>query len=378
MKNIYIKNLGVKLENPLVSIIILNWKGWEDTLCCLESVYQIDYPNYNVIVVNNGSEESVKNIEEHFSEKKIEESDFIYYTNKDISVEILFKSVKKVETQKYRNLNRELILIKNKHNCGFAEGNNIGVEYALKKFKTDYILLLNNDTLVDINFLKELVKVGESDKNIGSVQSLLLKSDQISIDSLGQKMLIWGANDIRDNFENHLQERTEIFGACAASALYRADLIKEIGLFDKDFFVLLEDVDLSWRIRLKGMKSILASNSIVYHKRGISNTISLKELVNIFIHKTEQELVFKWYHESKNWQIIFIRYYPMKMIFISMIKCPKNFFLTFILFFYSSIKLKKIKSSLKLLFKNKKIRNRNKENKLLANIQKKWIGKDNK
>ena len=360
MKNILLKFRCGKLENPLVSIIILNWKGWEDTLSCLESVYQIDYPNYNVIVVNNGSEESVKHIEEHFS-GKIEESDFIYYKNRDITTEILFKSMQKVETEKYINLNKELILIKNKNNCGFAEGNNIGVEYALRKFKPDYILLLNNDTLVDINFLNELVKVGESDKNIGSVQSLLLKSDQISIDSLGQKMLIWGAKDITDNFENHLQEKIEIFGVCAASALYRTDLIKEIGLFDKDFFVLLEDVDLSWRIRLKGMKSILASKSIVYHKRGISKTISLKEIVNIFIHKTRQELVFKWYHESKNWQIIFIRYYPMRMIFISMIKCPKNFFLTFILFFYSSIKLKKTKSSLKLLIKNKKIRNMNKK-----------------
>ncbi len=280
-----------KLEYPHVSVIILNWKGWRDTIECLKSIYLINYPNYDVIIVNNGLEESLKNIEEYF---KVVESKFFSYSNKNFPLKILDTSIEmRNKINGISNLNKQLILIKNDKNYGFAEGNNIGVEYALKNLKSDYILLLNNDTQVDVNFLNELVKVAESDKNIGSVQSLLLKNDKVSIDSLGQEMLIWGSADITDRFEKPLPPTFEIFGACAASALYRGNLIKKIGLFNKVFFVLLEDVDLSWRIRLSGMKSMLASNSWVYHKRGISESKSLNEVINIIIHEKPPETTFK-------------------------------------------------------------------------------------
>lgn len=353
-----------------VSIIILNWKNYKDTIKCLESVYQIDYPYYDVVMVNNGSEESLKNIENYFNGNIVSESEFFSYSKRSMPLKILEILVK---NNKNLHLNKQLILINNDKNYGFAEGNNIGVGYALKNLKTDYILLLNNDTVVDVNFLKELVKVAESDKNIGSVQSLLLKDDKISIDSLGQKALSWGAEEITVKSEKHLQSKVEIFGACAASALYRSDLIKQISLFDKDFFVLLEDLDLSWRIRLMGMKSMLASNSVVYHKRGISQQRSLNNTINILIHKKTHENLLKWYHGSKNLLIIFIRYYPLKMIFISMIKCPKGLLFTFFLFVYTSIRLKKTRKALRLLLKNIKIRKKNKNNDLLADMQKKWI-----
>ena len=364
------------MEYPHVSVIILNWKSWKDTIECLKSVYQISYPNYNIVVVNNGSQESFKNIEEYFT--VIDDSKFFSYSNKNFPIKILDASLNKNEKNKKFGgyyLNKELILIKNDKNYGFAEGNNIGVEYALKNLKSDYILLLNNDTQVDVNFLNELVKVAESDKNIGSVQSLLLKNDKVSIDSLGQEMLIWGFADITDRLEKPLPPTFEIFGSCAASALYRGNLIKKIGLFNKVFFVLLEDVDLSWRIRLSGMKSMLASNSWVYHKRGISESKSLNEVINIIIHEKPPETLLKWYHESKNWLIIFIRYYPLKMIFISILKCPKKVFITFFLFFYASIMLKKTQKTLQLLLKNLKFRKKNKANYLLNIIQKKWIVK---
>lgn len=361
------------MKYPHVSIIILNWKNYKDTIKCLESVYQIDYPYYDVVMVNNGSEESLKNIENYFNGNIVSESEFFSFSNRNIPVKILDILIKNKKNNKNLHLNRQLILIKNNKNYGFAEGNNIGVGYALKNLKTDYILLLNNDTVVDVNFLKELIKVAESDKNIGSVQSLLLKDDKISIDSLGQKALSWGAEEITVKSEKHLQSKVEIFGACAASALYRSDLIKQIGLFDRDFFVILEDVDLSWRIRLMGMKSMLASNSVVYHKRGISQPMSLKDILNILISEKPPELLLRWHHGNKNCQIVFIRYYPLKMIFISIIKYPKAVFSTISLFFYASIKLKKTRKALRLLLKNIKVRKKNKNNELLADIQKKWI-----
>ena len=366
------------MEYPHVSLIILNWKGWMDTIECLESVYQINYPNYDVLIVNNGTEDSLNNIKEYFGNDVLG-SGLFKHSQMNISTEILNVSIKLVGNEKspeYSDsyINKQLILIDNQKNCGFADGNNIGTQYALTNLVSDYVLLLNNDTLVDKNFLNELVNVAENHVNAGSVQSLLLKSDEKStVDSSGQQMLTWGAKEISEPIETPTKQEIEIFGACAASALYRGDLIKKIGLFDSDFFVLLEDVDLSWKIRLYGLKSYLAVNSVVYHKRGISKTNSMNCIFNTVIHKKNPEKVLKWYHESKNWLIIFIRYYPLRMVFISLFKCPKKVFLTFLLFSYSSIKIGKAKRGIRLLLNNNKIRKKNRKNKLLKDIQNKWI-----
>src|SRR3989339_346256 len=118
------------MNKPLVYILILNWNGKEDTLECLSSLKKIDYPNYKTIVIDNGST--------------------------DDSVKIINKKYPKIK------------IIENKKNLGYAEGNNVGIRYALKN-KADYVLILNNDTIVDKKFLTELVKVGESNEKVGIV-----------------------------------------------------------------------------------------------------------------------------------------------------------------------------------------------------------------
>ncbi|MCE5214153.1 MAG: glycosyltransferase, partial [Methanobacterium sp.] len=105
------------METPKVTIVIVNWNGWEDTIECLKSLYHVNYTNFNIIIVDNHSQDdSVKKIKDYIENKK-------------------------------------LILIVNDENYGFAEGNNIGIRYAQKNFNPDYILLLNNDTIVDKEFL---------------------------------------------------------------------------------------------------------------------------------------------------------------------------------------------------------------------------------
>jgi hypothetical protein len=106
------------MKHKKVFIIILNWNGKEDTLACLASVRNIDYSNFDTIVIDNGSsDESVKAIQKKFPEVKI------------------------IEIGKNR---------------GYAGGNNVGIQYALEN-GADYILLLNNDTIVDSQLLKALI-----------------------------------------------------------------------------------------------------------------------------------------------------------------------------------------------------------------------------
>lgn len=116
-----------------VAIIILNWNGWKDTIECLKSLNNLNYKNYEVIVVDNGStDNSVEKIKEYIENKP-----------------------------KFK-------LIANEKNLGFAGGNNIGIRYALNN-EFEYILLLNNDTVVDENFLKPMVELLESSDDIGFV-----------------------------------------------------------------------------------------------------------------------------------------------------------------------------------------------------------------
>jgi len=353
--------------NPDVSIIILNWNGLKDTLECLKSLHQVNYPNYNIIVVDNySSDNSLFKIREYAGETFKIGYNFFEYCFKD---DIYLNEEKKKNFELTSSKN--LIIIKNDENYGFAKGNNIGIRYALNNLNSQYILLLNNDTVVDKEFLSELINVAESDKNIGSVQSLLLKPGGKTIDSIGQEISLWGAEDkgINSKLTQNI-DNTEIFGACAAAALYPGKIFEEIGLFDEDFFIILEDIDISWKIRLKGLKSILASKSIVYHKRGISEAMSINEI--LFGKKTPQT-IFKWYHGSKNWLIIVVRYYSISLFFRALIKYPHKFFFTFFKCFYSSLKMRKFREVSLILYKNLKFRKKVKNNSLLTDLQTEWI-----
>ena len=163
--------------NPNVSIIILNWNGWKDTIECLESLYQINYPYFNVILLDNGSEDnSIERIKEYTEGNFHVESEFFKYSKENKPVKIFeyteeeIKSLEGIENEFYSiSSNKKLILIKNNKNYGFAEGNNIGMRFILNNLNSDYVLLLNNDTVVDTDFLDELVKVAESEEKIGIV-----------------------------------------------------------------------------------------------------------------------------------------------------------------------------------------------------------------
>ncbi len=315
-----------------VSIIILNWNSWKDTLECLESLYQITYPNYDVIVVDNGSKDnSVQKIKEYCEGKIKVESKFIDYNPNNKPIYVLEYTKEEAERggnpkkEKYFSKlpsDRKLRLILSDKNYGFAEGNNIGIRYALKALNPDYILLLNSDTVADPNFLTELVKVAESDKKIGSVQPLLLKKqvNKNIIDSLG--MVISKFGKISDSAMDKelpnvkLPKTLRIFGTCAACSLYRSEIFRKC-LLDSKFFCIFEDVDLNFKIRLNRLESYLVTTAKVYHARGISGK---KNSFNLFL----------MYHARKNKFSIFLRYYSLHLLLLSLLSVSTCSFLAFI------------------------------------------------
>jgi len=212
---------------PKVSIVILNWNGRLYLKDCLSSVFSQSYPNYEVILVDNGSEDgSVDYVRDNFPNTK---------------------------------------LIVNAANLGFSRGNNIGIRAA----KGKYIATLNNDTRVDRNWVQELVKVAEADEKVGSCQAKIVSfRDRRIIDAVGIRINKCGTPyqiGYGEKDEGQYENVSEVFGACACAALYRKEMLDHVGLFDEDFFTYYEDVDLAWRARLLGWRCVFVPTSLVYH-----------------------------------------------------------------------------------------------------------------
>jgi len=207
---------------PKISVIIVNYNGKILLEKCLESLFKVNYDNFEVILVDNNS-----------TDKTV---DFI--------------------TKNYPSV----ILIKLDSNKGFAEPNNIGSKIA----KGEHLLFLNNDTIVTPNFISELVKVIENDTKIAICQSLLLKLDG-SIDSSGDFIDKLG---VVYNSKTKTDEIREISSARGASMIIRKKIFKELNGFDEKFFVSFEDVDLGWRTWISGYKVVINPKSIVYHLGG--------------------------------------------------------------------------------------------------------------
>jgi GT2 family glycosyltransferase len=280
---------------PKVSIIILNWNGWMDTIECLESLFKISYQNYNIIVIDNGSEDdSIIKIKK-YCEGQIEiRSSYFEYSSNNKPIDYVEYSYSEsgpyldTETiQSDRFPNTKIILIKNGKNYGFTEGNNIGLRYAEKLFGPNYILFLNNDTVVDYEFLNELIYVGEQDQKIGFIgpkvfyynnppeknsplENISGKNNIIQSAGCLENIWIFESKSIGDRELDSCQydldkEVDFIQGSCM---LVKTNMIHEIGYFDKNFFSYKEENDWGLRGHKFGWKSVFAYRSKIWHKGG--------------------------------------------------------------------------------------------------------------
>jgi GT2 family glycosyltransferase len=211
-----------------ISVVVLNFNGKQYLHDCLASLARQTCEDYEVIVVDNGS--------------------------RDASMEYLRSSFPWVK------------VVRNEENLGFAEGTNSGIRVA----SGDLILTLNNDTKVDKNFIKHLTQPMYAHADVGMCASKMLFPDG-KINSTGICISRSGAAWDRGMFEpdtGQYDQREEVFGPCAGAALYRREMLEEIGLFDEDFFLYMEDVDLAFRGRLAGWKCIYVPEAKVYHHHG--------------------------------------------------------------------------------------------------------------
>ncbi len=290
--------------SPKVAVIILNWNGSEDTIECLESLRQITYPNYNILVVDNASSDnSIEKIRLYCKGKIEVKSDFFKYSKRNKPLKIVEHTKEEFEKINFTGI----VLIKNGKNYGFAEGNNIGIRYVLNNLNSDYILLLNNDTVVDSDFLAELIKVSESSYDIGFAGPKIYyynfnnKQNVINFAGgtlnmlRGQSQSI-GVNEVDSGQYDKIKTVEYGEGSCL---LIKREVLEKIGLFDTKYFAYWEEADLCKRGCKAGYKSLYVPKAKIWHKVSAS---------------TDDPTKLYYYTRNKFW---FMQEYASKMEYIS-------------------------------------------------------------
>lgn len=248
---------------PRVCIIILNWNGWQDTIACIESIKNLDYENYQVLVIDNGStDDSVRQIRVSFP---------------------------------------KLDIIQTGRNLGYSKANNIGIKHALKE-NVDYILLLNNDAEVTPDFLTVLIDAAVDFPDSGMLGPKIYdfkEPDKVCFagahfDYGNCRLTTTGFS--RTNQKKDLTPfETDYVNGCAL--LVKRKTIEKIGMLDERFFLYWEDVDWGLRCMKAGLKNLVVPASQIWHKDSGSNNNSIS-LLRIY-HNLRSRILMARLHNSK-------------------------------------------------------------------------------
>lgn len=242
---------------PLVSVVIANWNGRHHLEPCLAALQAQSYPTFEILVVDNGSS--------------------------DGSSQWLADNYPGVR------------LLCNPRNLGFAAANNQGIQAA----RGQYVALINNDAFAETGWLDALVAAAEAEPGAGMVASLMVYADRpsmvnsagVCVDRLGVSWDCSGGSGVPSLGSQPIP----VFGASAGAALYRREMLAELGGFDEAFFAYLEDVDLAWRARWLGWRAILAPAARVQHVGSATS---------------REGSAFKTYYLARNKLLMLVKNYP--------------------------------------------------------------------
>ena len=244
-----------------VAIIVLNWNGWRDTLECLASLQKLDYPNYEIVIVDNGSTDESRD--------------------------------------EIRKAYPDLAILQMADNLGFAAANNYAIRYVVDK-GADFVWLLNNDTVVDHEALRALVTEVLSDRRIGMVGSKIRRYYQprtigfaggvINMPTARTRHV--GAHEL-DVGQWDVPRDVDYVSGC--SMLISRELVEDVGLMDRRFFLFFEETDWAVRARQKGWRVLYQPRSTIWHKGSASARLDSPYMV---FHFARSMLLFAKKHPS--------------------------------------------------------------------------------
>jgi len=251
---------------PLVSVVVLNWNRKALTVRCLASLKRQTFGNVQILLVDNGSVDG--------------SVDFIASRFPDVEVVAL------------------------PQNVGFAAGNNAGIQKA----RGTYVALLNNDAEAHVQWLDSLVVALESHPEVGFCASKMVLYDHRELlDTAGDHYTIAGTGGKTGHLgaadKRAYNTPRKVFGACAGAAIYRRALLDDVGLFDEDFFIAQEDVDLSFRAQLKGYGCLYVPTAMVYHH------------LNATLQTYSRDYV---YYGHRNLEYVYLKNMPLALLLLSL------------------------------------------------------------
>jgi GT2 family glycosyltransferase len=249
-----------------VGVVVLNYKGIEDTVDCIASLSRQTYNDFVIIAVENGS--------------------------RDGSAEVF----KKLEKQ----YGDKLVTLYNDKNLGFDGGVNTGIRWAFEH-DLDFVALFNNDATADKDWVEHLVSASKEHES-GITTGLLLREDGDSIDSTGDWFSKWGLGFPRNRGDDAslAPKGGYVFGATGGATLYSVPMLRDIGIFDEDFFAYYEDNDISFRAQLAGYKVYYEPAARAYHK--LSQT------------SNRMPSGFAIYETFKNLPLVFVKNVPLALL----------------------------------------------------------------
>jgi GT2 family glycosyltransferase len=236
-----------------------------------------------VVVVDNASEDdSLTKIREYCQGNLRVDSPFFSYQARKKPLYLLEVSEGEVpDLELYQKLDsrEKLLLLKNGINYGFADGNNTGLSLAKEYLDSEYLLILNNDTVVDRVFLKELVDCATLHPEAGIIGPKIRDYHHPDLlNAMGGKIkwpVVAGYNRGRgDRDQGQWDQHQDIDYLVGACLLFPTILLEKVGLLDGNLFLLYEDVDFSIRATRMGYKLLLNPRAVIYHKEGISGELS--------------------------------------------------------------------------------------------------------
>lgn len=282
----------------MVYIIILNWKGAEDTLACLNSLAHLRGVEYRLIICDNASpDRSYEKIRDGVQSSP-------YYKNAPL-VEL-----NREDSERYIISTDELntiFLIQTGHNLGYAGGNNVGIRFALNQADMQYVWLLNNDTEVDPDALLHMVQRCQSEPRIGICGSRLVYfHDRAHLQGLGGIYNRWlgttrhyAAYAPSDTVYDDDKVSADIDYVIGASMLLTRPLLEQVGLLCEDYFLYFEELDISYRAKTFGYIHHVVTSAIVYHKEGASVGIATEKSAFADMLSIRNRLLFsKKFHQN--------------------------------------------------------------------------------
>ena len=219
-------------DPPKVGIVVLTWQNYEDTAECLRSLRTVDYPNYEVVVVDNGSTDGSR-------ERLVDEFDWCTF-------------------------------VLNDENRGFAGGNNPGIERALS-MGADYVLLLNNDTVVPPDFLSPLVETAETHDDAAAVGGVQYRHGTDDILNAGARFFPYLGGRVTTHRTVRDDKPYEVSYSPTSLVLLGETFIRENDVLHDGYFLGMEDVDLAVQARQDGKRVLIAPDSRIEHKEGMTS-----------------------------------------------------------------------------------------------------------